>query len=79
MLSCFSRVQLFETLWPVAHQASLSMGFSQQEYWSGLPFSPPGDLPDSGTELTSLTSPALADGLPLEPSGKPIRGTRVVD
>ena len=39
-------VQLFATLWTIAHQTPLSMGFSRQEYWSGLPFSPPGDLPD---------------------------------
>ena len=43
ILSCFSRVQLFETLWTVAHQVSLSLGFSRQEYWSGLPCPPPGD------------------------------------
>ena len=45
-----SRVRLFATLWTVAHQASLSMGFSRQEYWSGLPFPSPGDLPDPGIE-----------------------------
>ena len=50
------------TPWTVAHQASLSMGFSRQEYWSGLPCPPPGDLPDPGIEPTSLTSPALAGG-----------------
>ena len=44
----------------VAHQAPLSMGFSRQEYWSGLPCPPPGDLPDSGTEPTSLMSLALS-------------------
>ena len=54
MLSHFSRVQLFATLWTVAHQASLPMGFSKQEYWSRLPFPPPGDLPDPGVEPTSL-------------------------
>ena len=50
------------------------MGFSRQEYWSGLPFPPPGDLPDPGMELMSLTSPALAGGpgsVPLAPLGKP--------
>ena len=47
-------------LWTVARQAPLSMGFSRQEYWSGLLCPPPGDLPDPGTEPTSLTSPALA-------------------
>ena len=60
MLSHFSHVQFFETPWTVAHQAPLSMGFSMQEYWSGLPFPVPGDLPDPGIELTSLMSPALA-------------------
>ena len=48
-------------LWTIARQASLSMGFFRQEYWSGLPCPLPGDLPNPGTELTSLTSPALAD------------------
>ena len=48
MLSCFSCVWLFATLWTEAHQAPLSMGFSRQEYWSGLPCPPPEDLPDSG-------------------------------
>src|SRR5574341_532965 len=47
----------FATLWALALQASLSMGFSRQEYWSGLPCSPPGDLPNSGIESTSLMSP----------------------
>ena len=62
-LSRFSRVQLSVTSWTQAslsYQASLSMGFSRQEYWSGLPCPPPGDLPDPGTEPVSLTSPALA-------------------
>ena len=62
MLSCFSHVQLLETLWTVAHQAPLSMGFSRQEYWSGLPWPPPGDLPNPGIEPTTLISPALAGG-----------------
>ena len=62
MLSGFSRVQLFATLCPVARQAPLSMGFSRQEYWSGLPSPPPGDLPDLGIKPASLMSPALADG-----------------
>ena len=53
-----SHVQLFVTLWTVAHQTSLSMGFPRQEHWSGLPFPPPGDLPDSGIKLMSLASPA---------------------
>ena len=46
-------------LWMVAYQAPLSMGFSRQKYWSGLPFPPPGDLPDPGIKPTSLMSPAL--------------------
>ena len=62
MLSCLSYVQLLETLWTVAHQAPLSMGFSRQEYWSGLPWPPPGDLPNPGIEPTTLISPALAGG-----------------
>ena len=60
MLNCFSHVQLFETPWTVAHLAPLPMGFSRQEYWSGLPFPSPGDLPDQGIEPTSLLSPELA-------------------
>ena len=62
MLSCFSHVWLFLTLWIVAYQAPLSMGFSRQEYWSGLPCPPPGDLPDLGIEPASLMSPASAGG-----------------
>ena len=50
MLSCFSHVRLFETQWTVACQAPLSMGFFRQEYWSGLPCPPPGNLPDPGME-----------------------------
>ena len=60
VLSLSSRVQLFVTPWTVAHQAPLSMGFSRQEYWSGLPSPPPKDLPDPEVELVSLMSPALA-------------------
>ena len=60
------------TLWTVARQAPLSMGFSRQEYWSGLPFSSSGDLPDPGVESTSLVSPALAGGFFITvPPGKP--------
>ena len=62
MLTCFSRVQLFAALWTVAHQAPLSLGFSRQEYWSGLPFPPPGDLSNSGIEPASLLSPTMVDG-----------------
>ena len=57
-----SHVQLFAIPWTVAHQSPLSMGLSRQEYWSGLPCPPPGDLPNPGTEPMSLASPALADG-----------------
>ena len=61
VLSCG---RLFGTPWTAAHQAPLSMGFSRQEYWSGLPFPSPGDLPDSGIEPMS---PVLqADSLPVE-------------
>ena len=49
-MKSLSRVQLFVTPWTVAYQASLSMGFSRQEYWSGLPFPSPGDLPEPGIE-----------------------------
>ena len=57
VLSHFSRVQLFATLWTVAHQAPLSMRFTRQEYWSGLPCPPPADLPYGGTEPTLGFSP----------------------
>ena len=57
-----SRVRLFETPWTAACQAPLSMRFSRQEYWSGLPFPSPGDLPDSGIKLLSQVSPTLAGG-----------------
>ena len=64
-----SRVRLFVTLWIVAHQAPPSMGFSRQEYWSGLPFPSPGDLANPGIKPGS---PALqADALSSEPPGKP--------
>ena len=66
-----SRVRLFATFWAVACQASLSMEFSRQEYWSSLPFTTRGDLPDSGIEPVSLASPALAGGFfTTEPPGK---------
>ena len=60
MLSCFSCVWLFVTLWTIARQAPLFMGFSKQEYWSGLPCPPPGDLPHLGIKPGSLFSAALA-------------------
>ena len=63
-----SRVQLFATPWTVAHQAPPSMEFSRQEYWSGLPFPSPGDLPDLGIEPRSPT--LQADTLPSEPPEK---------
>ena len=59
LLSRFSCVRHFVTLWAIAHQAPLSMGFSGQEHWSGLPCPPPGDLPNPGTKLTSPVSPTL--------------------
>ena len=59
VLSHFSHVRLFVTPWTVAHQAPLSMGFSRQEYWNGLPCPPPEDLPDPGIEPESFMSPAL--------------------
>ena len=69
-LSCFSHVQLFATLWTAAYQTPLSMGFSRQEYWSELPWPPPGDLPNLGIKPVSPAAPALqVDSLPL---GKPI-------
>ena len=70
-LSRFSCVQLFVTLWTVARQAPLPIGFSRQ-YWSGLPCPPPGDLPDPGIKPTSPLSAVLqADSLPTAPSGNP--------
>ena len=72
MLSLFSHVQFFATLWTISHQAPLSVGFSRQAYWSGVPFSSPGDLPYPGIEPASPVSPALkVDSLPAEPPGKP--------
>ena len=62
MLSLFSRVQVLATLWSVALQTPLSMGFSRQGYWSGWPCPSPGDLPNPGIEPVSLASPALAGG-----------------
>ena len=57
-----SHVQLFATVWTVALGAPPFIGLSQQEYWSGLPFPPPGDLPDPGIEPMSPVAPALAGG-----------------
>ena len=71
-MKSLSRVRLSVTPWTVAHQALLSVGFSSQEYWSGLPFPSPEDLPDPGIESWS---PALqADSLPFELHLKSICG-----
>ena len=72
MPSCFSCVPLFATLWIVARQAPLSMGFTRQEYWSGLPFATLGDLPDPGIKPAF---PALAGGFfTTDPPGRPFEG-----
>ena len=69
LVKSLSRVRLFATSWTVAHQAPLSMGFARQEYWSGLPFPSPGDLPNPGIKPMS---PALAGGFfTSEPTEKP--------
>ena len=69
LVKSLSRVRLFATSWTVAHQAPLSMGFARQEYWSGLPFPSPGDLPNPGIKPMS---PALAGGFfTTEPTEKP--------
>ena len=68
VLSRFSHVLLFVTLWTVARQAPLSMGFSRQEYWNGLPFPPPGDLPDPRIE--PMTPTLQASSFLSEPAGK---------
>ena len=65
--SHFSRVRLFVTLWTVARQAPLSMGFSRQEYWSGLPYPPPGDLPNPGSELMAPALQAIVSESPGKP------------
>ena len=68
-----SHVQLFVNSWIAAHQAPLSMAFSRQEYWRGLPFLSPGDVPDPGIEPESPESPALqSDCLPLSHLGRPL-------
>ena len=69
LVKSLGRVRLFATPWTVAHQAPPSMEFSRQEYWSGLPFPSPGDLPDPGIEPGSPT--LRADALPSEPPGNP--------
>ena len=60
LLSRFGHIQLCKTPWTLSLQAPLSIGFSKQEYWSGLPCPPPGDLPNPGIESASLMSPAWA-------------------
>ena len=78
VLSYFSRVQLFATLWTVTHQAPLSLGFFRQEYWSWLPCPPPGYLPSAGIKPTSLVLLHCQVGsLPLEPPGKPLEIAQV--
>ena len=68
----FSHVQPFVTPWTIAHQIPLSVGFTRQEYWSGLPLPPPADLPSPGLEPASPASPALAGRVfTTEPPGKP--------
>ena len=62
VLVTLNRVQIFAISWTVAHQAPLPMEFSRQEYWSGLPFPTPGDLPDPGIKPASLELPALVGG-----------------
>ena len=70
------RSSVIATPWTVVPQAPLSMGFSRQEYWSGLPFPSPGDLPDPGIKSASPADPALqADFLPLSHQGSP--GTHI--
>ena len=78
VLSRFGRAQLFATPWTVAHQAPLSVGFSRQEYWSGLPYPPPEDLPNQGPNPCLLRLLRWQAGsLPLAPPGKPqCLGTR---
>ena len=69
-----SNVQLFANLWTVAHQAPVSIQYFRQEYWSGLPFPPPGDLPIPGIESASLVSGTLQeDSLLLSHQGSPIK------
>ena len=72
VIPLLSGVQLFATPWTVAQQAPLPMGFPRQEYWNGLSFPPPGDLPDPGIEPESPASAALAGRFFMaEPPAKP--------
>ena len=68
LLSCFSCARLCGTLWTIAHRVPLSMGFSKQEYWGGLPWPPPGDLPNPGLE--SMSPASHVDFFTAEPWGK---------
>ena len=77
MLSHFTCVQLFVNPWTVAHQALPSMGFSGQEYWSGLPCPPPGDLPNPVIKPMSCLLHWQAGSLPLVPPGKPHNHTNI--
>ena len=70
VLSCFSHFQLLATVWTVACQAPLSTGYSWQEYWSGLPFPSPGDLPGPG--IKPMYPASQADSLPLSHQGSPL-------
>ena len=73
MVKLLSHIRLFATPWTVAYQAPLSMGFSTHEYWSGLPFPSPGDLPNSGIEPVFPVAPALAGRFfTSESPGKPL-------
>ena len=75
VLNCFSLVQLFRNLWTVDCQAPLSMGFSRQEYWSGLPCPPPGDLPNQVMEpaphISCIREKLAGQFFTLVPPGKP--------
>ena len=76
----FNCVQFFATPWTVALQAPLFMEFSRQEYWSGLPFPTPQDIPDPGIEPESLASPALTDGFfTTAPPGNPGKILSIID
>ena len=73
MAACSAISDSLQPPWTVANQAPLSAGFSRQEYWSGLPFPPPRNLPDPGIKPASLASPAWAGGFyTAEPVGKPL-------
>ena len=72
MCTLTQHVQLFVTPWIVIHQAPLSIGFPKQEYWSGLPFSSPGDLPEPGIKPISASSTLTGRFFTTEPPGKPV-------